>query len=98
MLREVFSRHPTIVARIKKTSEEVFYGCLGLEGQEGLEPSTFCLRGRRSNQLSYWPIAKRDIILPKYLCYGKVGLQPVYQCTKLEISITTKEIQWFHKH
>ena len=27
-----------------------------LEGQVGLEPTTFCLRGRRSNQLSYWPI------------------------------------------
>ena len=24
-------------------------------GQVGLEPTTFCLRGRRSNQLSYWP-------------------------------------------
>lgn len=24
-----------------------------LEGQVGLEPTTFCLRGRRSNQLSY---------------------------------------------
>jgi hypothetical protein len=27
-----------------------------LEGQVGLEPTTFCLRGRRSNQLSYWPV------------------------------------------
>ena len=27
-----------------------------LEGQVGLEPTTFCLRGRRSNQLSYWPM------------------------------------------
>ena len=25
-------------------------------GQRGLEPRTFCLRGRHSNQLSYWPI------------------------------------------
>ena len=26
-----------------------------LEGQRGLEPRTPCLRGRCSNQLSYWP-------------------------------------------
>ena len=26
-----------------------------LEGPVGLEPTTFCLRGRRSNQLSYGP-------------------------------------------
>ena len=39
---------------------------LCLEGQEGLEPSTFCLRGRRSNQLSYWPG------LLQYLHHAKV--------------------------
>ena len=27
-----------------------------MEGQVGLEPTTPCLRGRCSNQLSYWPI------------------------------------------
>ena len=26
-----------------------------MEGQVGLEPTTPCLRGRCSNQLSYWP-------------------------------------------
>jgi hypothetical protein len=31
-----------------------------LEGQVGLEPTTFCLRGRRSNQLSYWPTVMRQ--------------------------------------
>ena len=29
---------------------------LFMEGQVGLEPTTPCLRGRCSNQLSYWPI------------------------------------------
>ncbi len=27
-----------------------------MEGQVGLEPTTPCLRGRCSNQLSYWPV------------------------------------------
>ena len=34
-----------------------------LEGQVGLEPTTFCLRGRHSNQLSYWPVYKSDCTL-----------------------------------
>lgn len=29
-----------------------------MEGQLGLEPRTLCLRGRCSNQLSYWPISE----------------------------------------
>ena len=29
-----------------------------LEGQVRLELTTFCLRGRHSNQLSYWPASK----------------------------------------
>ena len=33
-----------------------------MEGQERLELSTPCLRGRCSNQLSYWPII---LIIPK---------------------------------
>jgi methylenetetrahydrofolate dehydrogenase (NADP+)/methenyltetrahydrofolate cyclohydrolase len=46
-----------------------------LEGQEGLEPSTRGLRGRCSNQLSYWPGCSH-IILAKYLCFDK-GPAPI---------------------
>ncbi len=42
-----------------------------LEGQVGLEPTTFCLRGRRSNQLSYWPIDYSHEIVTNHLCFGK---------------------------
>ena len=44
-------------AKIKNSSGQRSLAKSELEGQEGLEPSTFCLRGRRSNQLSYWPTA-----------------------------------------
>ena len=33
-----------------------------MEGQEGLEPSTCCLRGRSTNQLSYWPAWAGQIV------------------------------------
>ena len=32
-----------------------------MEGQAGFEPATCCLRGSRSNQLSYWPKSGRAI-------------------------------------
>jgi site-specific DNA recombinase len=34
-----------------------------VEGQVGLEPTTPCLKGRCSNQLSYWPI--REVLIKK---------------------------------
>ena len=51
----------------------------------GLEPTTFCLRGRRSNQLSYWPLLflnsifknnnfTTNAILTNYPCFGKFSL------------------------
>ena len=39
----------------KKIPLSIKEAVFSLEGQVGLEPTTFCLRGRRSNQLSYWP-------------------------------------------
>ncbi len=43
-----------------------------MEGQVGLEPTTPCLRGRCSNQLSYWPMYGRTHkTLANYLCFCK---------------------------
>jgi len=41
-----------------------------MEDQEGLEPSTPCLRGRCSNQLSYWSVLST---LTDELIFSKVN-------------------------
>ena len=61
-----------------------------MEGQEGLEHSTFCLRGRRSNQLSYWPTSQCDASLRyaktsvRYFCQSTTSVDYSLQKFKIE--------------
>ncbi len=62
---------------------------LGLEGQEGLEPSTPCLKGRCSNQLSYWPDSG-------FLARVKVPLKTPYIIAFLAKKSTVYGYGWWH--
>ena len=42
--------------QICKYKKQACQACFFMAGTKGLEPSTFCVTGRRSNQLSYAPI------------------------------------------
>jgi hypothetical protein len=54
-----------------KKIPQLLLGVFSLEGQLGLEPRTLCLRGRCSNQLSYWPISGTRTIIQYYPCFCK---------------------------
>ena len=51
-----------------------------VEGQERLELSTPCLRGRCSNQLSYWPATANDYSKIFYLCKYRVISDTMIHC------------------
>jgi hypothetical protein len=70
---------------VTKSLDKEVYFITELEGQEGLEPSTFCLRGRRSNQLSYWPKEYNGKILPKYLCFCKPLVAMLAKAVALQV-------------
>src|SRR5450631_4734210 len=46
-----------------------------MAGWTGLEPATFCVTGRRSNQLSYHPIIGKSDHFPESNRVGQEGIQ-----------------------
>jgi hypothetical protein len=63
-----------------------------LEGQLGLEPRTPCLRGRCSNQLSYWPVVIMECAcstLPKSCVCNVVRALVLYYFTLRQLADRT---------
>ncbi len=54
-----------------------------MAGWTGLEPATFCVTGRRSNQLSYHPVIALQI-LTNVLCVSKNTLYSHFLHVTLE--------------
>jgi hypothetical protein len=48
-----------------------------MAGWTGLEPATFCVTGRRSNQLSYHPMIGKSDHIPEYNPIGQEGIEKV---------------------
>ncbi len=47
-----------------------------MAGWTGLEPATFCVTGRRSNQLSYHPVNGTKGYIPGDIRAGQEGIPP----------------------
>ncbi len=47
---------------------------LQMAGWTGLEPATFCVTGRRSNQLSYHPVIGKNDHFPESNRVGQEGI------------------------
>ena len=49
-----------------------------MAGWTGLEPATFCVTGRRSNQLSYHPVVGKNDHFPDYNRIGQEGIRRLF--------------------
>ena len=58
---ELGTQNPSLRPKLNKVFTMDSSDKVIMEGQLGLEPRTPCLKGRCSNQLSYWPSSEKDL-------------------------------------
>ncbi len=67
---QIHCRKPSL-NELTKENTPPLAGVFSLEGPVGLEPTTLCLRGRCSNQLSYGPSSSEPTPWPRFAVCGK---------------------------